>query len=347
MLRYKYLLLILVFILMAAGYGVWVYYNRLHPSTNDAYVQAYVVRVAPQVSGIVDHVYVDSYQMVHKGDVLFTIDTTPFSIRLHKAESQLEQVSQGVEGMVRQVEQARADVAAKRAAQVNAEQEWQRVKPLVKRSVLPKAKGDKAEAALKEAEAALRASQEKLASIERELGESGKNNPRIQAALADVDAARLDISYTTVTAAVDGLMGEVSLRPGSSVSAGQEVMQLVDTRTWWVEANFKETDLSRIHGGQPAQISVDILPDAHFSGTVLSISPASGASMSIFPPEDATGNWVKVTRRFPVRVMIDTDDNGNDNSNASASDLRVGASATVTVDTTGDANKDHKETNGE
>lgn len=326
----KIVLLSALLFVFAAAYAGWTYYSHLHPSTDDAYVKAHVVRIAPQVTGIINDIHVDSYQNVHKGEVLFTIDRSPFEIALHKAQAQLQQASQGVESTVAKLEAANAETDVQKALLADARKEWNRIGPLAKKGIVSQSSRDKALATLQQTQAAYKAAQETKESLEQELGENGHNNPHIQEALADVDAARLNLSYTTVMAPVDGVVGEVNIRPGSTVSTNQETLQIVDTGIWWVDANFKETNLGRIRIGQPADITIDMLPDNNFQGTVEKISPASGTAMSLFPPENATGNWVKVTRRFPVRVMItETDQN-------KLSALRMGASASITVNTAAD-----------
>jgi membrane fusion protein (multidrug efflux system) len=143
-----------------------------------------------------------------------------------------------------------------------------------------------------------------------------------------VAQARLNLSWTQVRAPVAGILSGLELRPGSTVASGQPLFALVDTSTWWINANFKETDLRHIEPGRPADITVDMYPGKHFHGVVDSISPASGSAFSLLPPENATGNWVKVTQRIPVRVrVLDPDP---------AHPLRIGASSSVTVDARGE-----------
>jgi membrane fusion protein (multidrug efflux system) len=182
-----------------------------------------------------------------------------------------------------------------RATYVDSNRNAMRVMTLVRQKHLSPSDGDKAESALKVAK-------------------------------SNLDKANLDLEYTVIKAPEDGYIVKLDLRPGSSVSAYQHLFSLVSSRQWWVEANFKETDLGRIKNGQKAKIIVDIYPHHEFHGVVDNVSRGSGASFSLLPPENATGNWVKVTARFPVRVdIVDVDPNFP---------LRVGASADVTINTT-------------
>jgi membrane fusion protein (multidrug efflux system) len=197
---------------------------------------------------------------------------------------------------------------------------------LVGKGTLPAAKGDDARATLEEAQAALAEARAHLEQARQDLGSSGEHNARIRAAEAVVARAKLDLSHTRITAPALGVLGEVDIRAGTFVEAGEHLFPLVENHSFWVDANFKETDLARIHPGQPAMVTVDMYPDKTFTGVVRSASPASGVAFSLLPPENATGNWVKITQRFPVRVAITDPD--------PARPLRIGASSEVTVDTT-------------
>jgi membrane fusion protein (multidrug efflux system) len=153
---------------------------------------------------------------------------------------------------------------------------------------------------------------------------------QLRAAAAQLDKATHDRVKTHVTAPADGLLSNVTLRPGATVQAGAPLFAIIEGNPWWVDANFKETDLARIAVGQKAKIRLDMYPGVTFDGVVESISAGSGSTFSVLPAENATGNWVKVTQRFPVRISIT-----NPPAEA-AKPLRVGASASVTIDTTQD-----------
>ncbi len=199
------------------------------------------------------------------------------------------------------VQIAQAQVEQSQAQLANTQRNTARAFTLVAKNLLPKADGDDAKMQLKVAQATLAAVQNRLAQ------------------------AQLDLLHTKILAPADGTVTNFSLREGSMVNAGVVQFAFIEQAHWWVEANFKETDLKRIHVGQPAEVIVDIYPDQVYKGVVQGISLGSGAAFSLLPPENATGNWVKVTQRFPVRVdIVDPDPNYP---------LRVGASSTVTIDT--------------
>jgi membrane fusion protein (multidrug efflux system) len=310
-----------------AAYLAWSHYAALYPSTNDAYVGAHVVHIAPEVTGTVETVGAGSFSPVKKGDLLVRIDPASFSNAVDAAQANLAQARQKVQMLQSAVNEAKAQLAAKKAVLADAQSAWDRIGPLVADGTVPKAQGDTQKAALREAKAGANAAASALETARAQLGVSGENNPLVLAAKAQLEAAKLNLAHTKITAPADGFTGKISARPGTLAAAGVEMFQLIETGDWWVDANFKESGLSRIKPGQKASVSVDMVPGIAFSGTVVSVSPASGASFSLFPPENATGNWVKVTQRFPVRIRLDP--------SPDLAALRVGGSATATVDTSG------------
>jgi membrane fusion protein (multidrug efflux system) len=318
-------------VLLAAAWGGFEYwhYRSLHPQTSDAYLNAHVVRIAPQIAGQVLRVLVSDQQHVGKGQLLLEIDPAPFEIAVEQAEAQLNLAKQDVAAAEAAVEAAHAEVTRQEVTLKNVTKNTTRTLALVTKGTLPKARGDDARAALKEAQAALTASKADLQRALSERGTEGQQNARVRAAAAAVAKARLNLSYTKVSAPAAGIVGEIGIRPGASVDTRQALFPLVEDNSFWVDANYKETDLERIKPGETATISVDTYSDKTFRGTVLSVSPASGAAFSLLPPENATGNWVKVTQRFPVRVSILDADPSHP--------LRKGASCAVTIDTTSHA----------
>jgi membrane fusion protein (multidrug efflux system) len=312
-------------LLGATGYW-YLHYEAAHPSTSDAYTNAHVVRIAAQVSGPVISVPISNHQRVRAGDLLFAIDPQPFQITLDQAEAALAVTGKDVAAAGAAVVAAQATVRQRQAAYDDASVNARRVEALVARGMMPAQAGDNAEAQLKEARATLDAAKSDLRRAIEQRGELGRGNAQIRLALAKVAQARLDLSHTQVRAPIDGVITELELRPGSTVDAGVTLFALVDEGRWWVDANFRETDLVRIKPGQPATVRIDMYPGVDFAGVVDSVSPASGAAFSLLPPENATGNWVKVTQRFPVKVVL--------RDIGPTHPLRIGATSTVTIDTT-------------
>lgn len=179
-------------------------------------------------------------------------------------------------------------------------------------------------------ETALKAAEARLALVEQQsgaaAGQSAAAKANIAQAQAAVDQARLEVEHATIKSPVDGIVGKVLIRPGTLAKAGMSLFPIVDQSKWWVDANFKETDLARIETGQKATVQIDLFPSHQFEGKVEAISPASSSAFSLLPPQDATGSWIKVTQRFPVRISLTLQPNDPP--------MRLGASASVTVDTT-------------
>lgn len=307
--------------------GIYYWHHSIvYPSTDNAYVQANMVNLAPQITGRVDSVLVQNHQLVKAGDLLMTIDPKPFEVALAKAQAQLDLAKQQVAAKQAAVDSAQAVVVQRAAEYLNAQKDTARTFKLVKQGVFAKQMGDDAVAKLATSKATLDSAKAQLVQAQSELGAQGTDNADVRQAQAAVDQAKLDLGYTKIYAPTSGTVENFTLRVGDVVTTGGVLFALVDKSQWWVDANFKETQLKRIRPGQPAEITLDMYGDKAFKGKVESISVGSGSVFSLLPPENATGNWVKVTQRFPVRVkIIDT--------NNKHFPLRVGASATVTIDT--------------
>ncbi len=319
-------ILIAVAVIVLGGGGYWYHvHSTRYPSTDDAYVKANVVRVAPQVSGRVISVPVSDQQFVHKGQLLFKIDPRSFQLAVNQAQASLALTRQSVASLQAAVQAAQAEIANRQAQLANDRLHAQRMRRLYARHSVSKAQVDDANAQLKSARAALSLARAKLQQARMQLGTVGQRNERVKEAQAKLGQAKLDLSHTVVRAPCNGRLSNVSLQSGNMVEAGQSQFALVCNDRFWVYANFKETDLDRIRPGQKAEVKVDMYPGHTFRGVVQNIGAASGAAFSLLPPENATGNWVKVTQRVPVRILI-TDPSPK-------YPLRVQTSTEVTVDT--------------
>lgn len=318
------LLVFAILALIIGGYTYWLH-EKHFPSTDDAYIQAHIINVATQVNGKIATVSVKNQQAVKKGELLFTIDPHPFLIALQKAEANLSNTKQAIVADKNAVLAADALLAQRQADLVNARKNYHRVTPLVKKGFYAKAAGDQATQELTVAQQAVNAAKNELLEAKAKLGQYGDGRADIEAAKSAIAQAKLNLSYTKVYAPADGEVAKFGLQPGQTVVAYQSLFSLVETNTWWAMANMKETNLERIKPGQTAIIHVDMYPGTSFHGVVASISPGSGSSFALLPPENATGNWVKVTQRFPVKVLI-KDPNKR-------YPLRLGASCSVSIDT--------------
>ena len=319
------LLWIIVIAVIAGAVAVYIKHNAEFPSTDDAYVKAHIVQIAPQIDGKVAQIYTQDHASVHKGQLLFRLDNSQEKIAVQQAQAQLEQAIQQFHANQMNVAASEAMVNERNAQLVQAQSHAKRILSLVKKKLYPPDQGDEAQKELDVAKAALAASEKQLQQAKDQLGADKDKNAALKNARAALAKAQLNLSYTKVTAPTNGYIANFTLRDGDQVTAYQDLFSIVADNEYWIEANFKETDLDHIKPGQSAKISIDMFPDQTFNGKVDSISSGSGTSFSVLPPENASGNWVKVTQRFPVKIIVT-------NLDKVATQLRIGASAKVTVD---------------
>ena len=283
--------------------------ERLTPLSSQAVVQAYVVRMAPEVAGRVISVDVADNTRVDAGQVLFRIDPRPFEIAVAEAQAQVEQIGQTLGASTAAVDSAQAKVVKETAELENVRAQTERIFELVKRGVYPASKAYTARAAHDAARAALTGSQADLSKAREELGPKGADNPQLKAALAALERARLNLLYTTVKAPADGLVSNLQLATGQFVGAGQAALTFIDLSTVWVSADFKENSLEYMATSDRAELVFDSLPGAVFKAHVESIG--WGVSQNSVDPntglptiKNATG-WVRDPQRFPVRLIVD------------------------------------------
>ena len=283
--------------------------ERFTPSSSQAVVQAYVVRMAPEVAGRVIGVDVVDNTRVDAEQVLFRIDPRPFEIAVAEAQAQVEQIGQTLGASTAAVDSAQAKVVKETAELENVQAQTERVFELVKRGVYAAARADTARAAQEAARAVLTSSQADLAKAREELGPKGADNPQLKAALATLERARLNLLYTTVKAPADGLVSNLQLASGQFIGAGQAALTFIDLSTIWVSAEFKENSLEYMSTSDRAELVFDSLPGAIFKAHVESIG--WGVSQNSVDPttglptiKNATG-WVRDPQRFPVRLIVD------------------------------------------
>ncbi|HEY4891354.1 MAG TPA: HlyD family secretion protein [Reyranella sp.] len=299
-------------------------------STDDAYVHAGKLTVATDVSGIVSNVAVRESQKVEKGEVLFTLDQEPFRIALAGAEANLGTVRNQLitlQATYRQkqaqIEQARTDVALYDA-------NYQRQQQLVKSGAVSKAAFDQAKRDLDSARERVTMAQHDAEATLAQLGGNAdapiEQNATYLGAKAQVDKAQRDLRRTTVLAPIPGIVTNVdALQVGEYLPAAQAAFSLVSSADVWIEANPKESDLTYLKPGASAVVTIDAYPGREWQATVSSLSPATGTEFSVLPAQNATGNWVKVVQRVPIRLSVQMP--------ADAPPLRTGMSATVEIDT--------------
>lgn len=300
-----------------------------YTSTDNAYVQADQVTIAPQIGGRVIEVSVHENQQVRKGDLLFRIDPEPLQIAVDQMEAQIEAAGDYLNASRDGYRSSSADLRSSGATLVNREAQLKRIRELRGKGLVAQKALDDAANDVNTARGTRDSDAAKLAKSKTMLG-GAVDTPLAQLSgykvvLAQMAKAKLDLSHAEVRAPIDGTIGKMHLQPGDYLNVGQAAMPLV-SHSMWVEGNFKETDLTHVHVGQSAEIEVDTYPGHKWKATVTSISPASGSQFSILPAQNATGNWVKIVQRIPVRLSIDA-------SSQQGMILRAGMSADVEIDT--------------
>jgi len=313
--------------LTGIGIAVFFDYRDAHPITEDAYVKAHIVSIASRVSGPVLLMHVSDNEYVKEGQLLFELEPSSFETDTDEALANYRIALQKNAARKAMVESAKSYVQENTVVLVRAKRTFERATTLSESELISESEFDLAAAEHARALASLRSAKADLLRAESELGVLGDDNPIIKAAEARLKSAKLELNFTKVHAPVSGWVTNLSLRIGEMVIAERAQFSIVDDAAWWVEANFKEVDLKRMRPNQLASIRIDMYPDLRLSGKVSSLGAGSGAVFSLLPPENATGNWVKITQRFPVTISLDRNEDGED----FARPLRVGSSAVVTV----------------
>lgn len=306
---------------------VWLTGGRF-VETDNAYVKADKVPVSAEVSGAVAGVMVQENQSVAAGQPLFRLDPAPFRVAVAKAQAKLAQARTDLAAMKASYREQQAQIALARTKLVFAEKEQQRQADLASRNFISASKLDDARQSRQLAADQVVADEQDLARIATALGGGPgvpvERHPAYLGALAELRQAELDLSRVEVRASLSGTVSRLP-KPGQYVAAGATAAALVADEAPWIEANFPETDLTWVHPGQRAEVRIDTYPGRVWRGEVESLSPATGAEFSLIPAQNATGNWVKIAQRVPLRVRLDPQPD--------MPRLRAGLSAVVRVDT--------------
>lgn len=320
-----------VAVLGALGYYL---FTGRYQSTDDSSVMAAMTTISSNIPGRVVEVDVHDNQVVQRGQVLFRLDERPLHIALEEAQAKLAAARLQIRAARASYGHEFEEIAAARDTLAYQQREFARQQRLVQSGISSRAQYEQTQHALQLAQTQLASAEQQAGTYLALLGGNPNlpvdQHPLVLEAQAAMDRANLQLSYTTVRAPSDGVVTKVEqLQVGDYINAATPVFSLISTHDVWVEANFKEDQLTYMRPGQSAEVAIDAFPGRHFRAQVVSLSPGTGAQFSLLPPENATGNWVKVVQRVPVRLRLLSSDQG-----ALPLDERLsGLSAEVTVDT--------------
>ncbi|SEL43330.1 membrane fusion protein, multidrug efflux system [Roseateles sp. YR242] len=332
------LVLALAAVVGGAVYGVhWWRVGRFIESTDDAYLKADSVTVAPKVAGYVTDVFVQPNQAVKRGDPLVRLDRRQYEAMLDQAQATIDSRQADIQRaeadilqQQAQLAQARAQAQAAALSLAHAQKEFERYSPLVITGATTEEHLAELRNARDQANSTLAANQAAVASAEGKIKSSQAQVAQSKAQVKAAEAARsqnhLDVDDTVVRAAIDGRVGDSTVRVGQFVQPGTRLMTVVPVQDVYLVANFKETQIGRMRAGQPVALHVDALPDVEIHGEVESFSPGTGAQFALLPSENATGNFTKIVQRVPVRIKVQADTSLRDR-------LLPGLSVTTEVDT--------------
>ncbi len=326
----KFILILVILVATGVIYGSFKYmYSLSHEDTDDAQIEKNMNPIIPKVSGYISKVYVKDNAFVKQGDTLFTIDKRDFQLKIEEASAALVAAEGNFEVAKADIGSAMASISVSdanvRSAGGNIESariklgratnDYNRYDNLYKNHSITKQQFEQALAAKQEAENQVRIfqQQEKASAYQKSaiIAKSKASDKQTEVAAANIkkakaqlDAAKLNLSYTVVTAAIDGQVSKIDIQPGQLVQPGQSLFYIINNATAWVIANFKETQLNKMVIGQKVTIKVDAYPDYDFEGEIASFSPATGSVFSLLPPDNATGNFVKTIQRLPVKISL-------------------------------------------
>ena len=317
-----------VCLLASAGYGVyWARYGRYVEYTNDAYVAGNVVQITPRISGTVISIDANNTQYVRAGQPLVHLDPTDAKVALQRAEAQLARTVRQVRNLFATTNALRAMVQVRRTELTKVQSDYERRARLARTGAISREDLQHAEDAVQAARAALMAAQQQLAANRAWVdGTTVADNPAVRAAAAAVHAAYLTYARTVLPAPVSGFVAKRNVQLGEHVAPGTPLMSVVPLNQVWIDANFKESQLADMRVGQPVQLTSDLYgSDVVFHGRVVGFGAGTGAAFALLPAQNATGNWIKIVQRVPVRIALDPKE-------LAAHPLQIGLSMRAYVD---------------
>ena len=326
----KRIILMLIIPLVAISAGlIWYAMSARYVTTSNAYVKSEIIAISSDIDGRVISVNMEDNSYIEKGQLLFTLDSRPYQIQLEKAQAKLNSITLTLDSMRAGYTQYIAQEAEVTSRVAYLKNEFDRHQDLSNKGIGIKAEMDEAKHEWERARQDLLVVKEKSRQALATLGGSAdikaEHHPMYLEAIAEVNDAQLNLTYTQVHAQSSGIISRMNLEPGEWVEQGDPVFYLVGTDRLWIEANLKETQLTKVEIGQIVEATIDTYPDKELKGTVEKISPATGSEFMVLPAQNATGNWIKVVQRIPVRIELHPSEN--------MPVLRAGMTVKVSIDT--------------
>ena len=328
----KFIIILVALVVLGGTYGTFKYMHSLsHEETDDAQIEKNMNPIIPRVSGYVDKVYIQDNDFVKKGDTLFTIDKRDYQLKIEEANAAMIGAEGSFEVSRADIGSALANISVSDANVLSAggniesakirldriTNDYNRYNNLYNSHSITKQQYEQALAAKLEAESQIRVlqQQQRATAFQKSviIAKSKVSDKQTEVAAANIkrakavlDAAKLNLTYTAITAAIDGQVSKIDIQPGQLVQPGQSLFYIINNREAWVIANFKETQLNKMVIGQKVTVKVDAYPGYDFQGAIASFSPATGSRFSLLPPDNATGNFVKTIQRLPVKISLNT-----------------------------------------
>jgi len=325
----RILLMLLIPGLAITGGVLWFALSARYVTTNNAYIKSEIVAVSPDIDGRIISVDIEDNDYVEKGQLLLTLDPRPYQIKLEKAQAKLASIRLKLDAMRAEYSQFIAQESEARNRVAYHKSEFERQDDLSAKGLGIKRELDQARHEWERSEQDLLVVKEKtrqaLAALGGKVDIPAEVHPMYLEALTEENEARLMLDYTRITAQASGIVSKMELEPGEWVEQGESVFYLVGNGTMWVEANLKETQLTRIKVGQKVETLIDAFPDTPVAGRITRISAATGSEFMVLPAQNATGNWIKVVQRVPVKIEFDPVD--------TLPEIRAGMTVEVSIDT--------------
>lgn len=321
---------IIAIVFVLAGLGWLLYYIFVlsqRETTDDAYVKGDMVTISSRVAGTVVEVGVEETERVHQGQVLIKLDPVDAQVSLMNAEGQLAQAVRQAQAQMQQANQADAAIPQRRAQYEQARDDYNRRHPLLERRAVSAEEVDNGKRQMQQAKAALDAAEREAAAAHAQVdGTTVETYPAVIQARSQFRNAWVNSGRNAIVSPIEGYAARRQVQVGQRIQPGQDLLTVVPLADLWVDANFKETQLEHIRIGQPVKLTTDMYSDVEYHGKVVGLNAGTGSAFSLLPAENATGNWIKVVQRLPVRIAIDAED-------LRKHPLRIGLSTDVNVDT--------------